>query len=506
MIWHIFKKDWKLEWMLAVLLALVQFVNTAVILKLGPFWDNNPSLRSLWQLLTLTTMVGIPFLIVAVVHQDAIPGARQDWLARPIQRKDLLLAKFLFILVAIHGPMLVTDLFRGLANGFAFGPSFAAAASRGLFVLLAFSVPLFAFASLTRNTMEAIAAGLFAFLCFAGLGMTVSRNFVTQFVGNSGLSWIEEAAMILVGLAGGGAVLGLQYFRRRTMIARVVASAAAALVGLCTFFPWNTAFAIQQHMSSNPGAASGVAVSFDPGMGRFKRPFDDEGRGDYVGVYLPLRFENLPAASALISDRAEVRLRDSSGASASLGFSPGVGFSTATTGEKTANYLLVNVPGDLYRRFRDQSGPLEIDLSLTLFRSTGVRTIPALNGSGRFPDLGNCITRLNAAESAIRVGCQPLEFAPSCFELRLQHVPSGRVNPPMFQCQGDYTPYFDAFWAAPFSARNVPFRDLSGLAKYPVDGPQLRESQVVIETYQPVDHFSRTVVIPSTHVKDWTAQ
>lgn len=504
MIWHIFKKDWKLEWRLAVLLASVQFANTALTLKLSPFGDN-PSLRSLWQLLTLAAIVGIPFLIAAVVHQDAVPGARQDWLARPIQRRDLLLAKLLFILVAIHGPMLLADLFRGLANGFAFGPSLAAAVSRGAFVFLAFSVPLFAFASLTKNTMEAIAAALFAFLCFAGFGMTVSRSLVRDVaVGASGLSWIEEVAMILVGLAGAAAVLGLQYFRRRTMIARVLASAAAVLAGLCIFFPWNAAFAIQQRMSPNPGAASAVAVTFDPGMGRLNPPFDDEGRSDYVAVPLPLRFENLPAGSALISDRFEVRLRDSSGVFTTLGFGPGL--STAATGEEPAAYLLVNVPGDLYQRIQDQSGPLEIDLSLTLFRSMGVRTLPALNGSAHFPDLGSCMTRLNAAQSAIRVGCMPLEFVPSCLELRLQHVPSGRVNPPMFQCQGDYAPFFDALFVGAPPSRTLPFRDLTGLAKYPVDGPQLSESQIVIEPYQPVDHFTRTVVIPSTRVKDWAAR
>jgi hypothetical protein len=51
-----------------------------------------------------------------------------------------------------------------------------------------------------------------------------------------------------------------------------------------------------------------------------------------------------------------------------------------------------------------------------------------------------------------------------------------------------------------------PFRDFSGLAKYPVDGSQLRESQVVIETYRPADHFTRTVTIPSILLKDWTVE
>ena len=51
--------------------------------------------------------------------------------------------------------------------------------------------------------------------------------------------------------------------------------------------------------------------------------------------------------------------------------------------------------------------------------------------------------------------------------------------------------------------RNLPFRDPTGLAHYPVDGSQLAESQVVLRTYQPQDHFTRRLVIPEIRLKDW---
>jgi hypothetical protein len=505
MIWHIFRKDWKLQWKFAAMIALLQFATAAVLIKLGPIVDN-PSLQTLWQLLTLATMVGIPFLIAAVVHQDAIPGARQDWLIRPIRRSDLLLAKFLFVLLAVHGPMLLADLIRGLAGGFSIRSSLAAAVSRGLFVLLSFSVPLFAFASLTKNAMEAIAGALIVFLSFAGFEMLVDQTLAGRMVvGSGGLSWIDGAAMTLAGLAGAAAVLSVQYFRRRTILARGLAAGAALLAMLCLFLPWNLAFAIQQRISPNPGAASAVAAYFDPEMGRF--PFYRGSNGDSVNVYLPLRFGNLPADSALISDRAEIWLRDASGASTRVGSRSGVSVRQETGVGKPAAYLQVNVPDDLYQRLQDQLGQLEIDLSLTLFRSAGSHAIPALNGRARFPELGGCVTRINAAETAVRVGCVPLEEMPACAGLRLEHIPSGQVNPPQFQCQaGSYAPYFDALLVTPPPTRNVPFRDLSGLAKFPVDGSQLDQSQIVIETYKEVDHFQRTVVIPSTRLKDWTAE
>jgi hypothetical protein len=51
--------------------------------------------------------------------------------------------------------------------------------------------------------------------------------------------------------------------------------------------------------------------------------------------------------------------------------------------------------------------------------------------------------------------------------------------------------------------RNLPFRDPSGLAQYPVDGSQIAESQVVVRSYQPQDHFTRRVEIPEIRLKDW---
>jgi hypothetical protein len=505
MIWHIFKKDWKLQWRFAVLMALAQLGNAALLVKLSPFQDS-ASLRALMPIMILTLMVGIPFLIVAVVHQDAIPGVQQDWLVRPIRRRDLLLAKFLFVLVAVHGPMLLADLFRGLADGFAFGPSLAAAGSHGLFVLAVFSIPLFAFASLTRNLIEATVAGLSVFLCCAGfqflLDQTVSRQLL---VAQSGLAWIPETAQHLVGLIGAGAVLACQYFRRRTNASRGLAAAAVAVVLLCAFVPWRSAFALEQRLSPDPSAGSAVAVTFDPGLGKGHRVTALGAIADREGIYLPLRFENLPSDSALISDRAEVHLKDASGTSALVG-SGTISVRQGTKGEVPATHLEVFVRGDIYRRIENQPGQLEIGLWLTLFRGTGARTLPALGGTAGIPDLGNCRTKINDTETGIRLGCVPLQEAPSCYWGRLQNIPNGNSNPASFECEGDYAPYFDELLILPPRARSFQFRDLSGLAKFPVDGSRLGNARIASEVYEPADHFRRTVTIPSTRLRDWTAE
>jgi len=108
---HIISKDWKLLWPLVVLVAVFQFLLGWLSFRWGYFGDDLTA-RALYPALNIAWYVGIVALIVAVVHQDAIPGISQDWLIRPIERGDLLGAKLLFVTATICVPMLVMDLRR----------------------------------------------------------------------------------------------------------------------------------------------------------------------------------------------------------------------------------------------------------------------------------------------------------------------------------------------------------------------------------------------------------
>jgi len=53
---------------------------------------------------------------------------------------------------------------------------------------------------------------------------------------------------------------------------------------------------------------------------------------------------------------------------------------------------------------------------------------------------------------------------------------------------------------------NLPFCDAAGLAHFPVDGPKLFQSHVIIRSYEPENHFVRSLVIPEIKLEDWEAQ
>src|SRR5439155_18610190 len=81
MVWHILKKDWRLLWKLVLAVGAVNVASAATHFMLDHF-GHNQALESLSQLFEPATLMARGLLTAAAVHQDAIPGLRQDWLVR----------------------------------------------------------------------------------------------------------------------------------------------------------------------------------------------------------------------------------------------------------------------------------------------------------------------------------------------------------------------------------------------------------------------------------------
>lgn len=105
MVWHIFKKDWKLMWKSATMVIALQLVFAFIQLRVV-FENGNDSLRELRQLVLIVWLIASVIWVVMLVHQDALPGTRQDWLTRPIRRTDVLLAKAMFAVLVVQGATL----------------------------------------------------------------------------------------------------------------------------------------------------------------------------------------------------------------------------------------------------------------------------------------------------------------------------------------------------------------------------------------------------------------
>jgi hypothetical protein len=521
-VWHILEKDWKLLWPLAVALALMQALVAVARFSAGIF-STIPSVP-----LAFGTILAAATVIALVVHQDPIPGARQDWLVRPIARRDLFLAKLLFVLALVQGPWFVTDLLQGLANGFPFAQSASAALACAVWVLLTLSLPVLAFAALTASMTETLvgAVGVLAMvIAFLIVPAVTGATIPTSLTGFAWVPSLVREALLLVASAG---VLVLQYGWRRTWAARALFSSALFLGFCAPYLPWRTTFRLEQLLTASSVADPGFAISFASSEGRFRpapgQRLDDVlekpgfGPADVAEenqrrraegartVFFPLRVSGLFPDSRLLADRSEVRIVSREGRLLYEG--KGNEFELRATSTEATVHQGVRVPGAVYGRLESEVLDVQLDYSLTIFRGDATYAVEARDGNQRMPGIGWCATRVNDAGTSILFRCLEPGERPSCIAVVLEHAPTRQRNPEVSLCAPDYSPYPGHTLPDALSrfGGTLPFYDPSGVIRYPVGGPQLSESHVIVTRFRPTEHVVRHVEIPSVRLRDWEAQ
>jgi hypothetical protein len=511
MIWNIFRKDWAQLWPLAAIVATVHLANAALWFVLGPFREPR-GLVIVAQVFSFVALLGNLALITSLVHQEVLPGVSQDWLIRPIRRRDLLLAKLLFLLVVVHGPMLLADVLHGTAAGFALPDALAAALSRNIFILLVFSLPVFAVATIT-TTLVQVGAVLMAiwFAVLIGVGLSIlARGGGTPPFAASGIQWMTPAFWSLLALSAAAAVIPVQYFRRATPRARWIVAGAVLVAPLLSLSTWASAFSVQQRLSSNPLLAQRIAIAFNPGL---RRATVEAGSASRNTVLLPLSISGLPPESFLMNDHTDIRLIGRDGAmlyrgrtTANIGYRDDLPVRT-TAGGAVVTHQRIEFPDKLSELVCTQPVRLEMEYSLTLFNIAAANTIRASNADGRFAAFGWCRTKLDDDGDDVELGCIKTGGAPACISVTLENPTNGMRNPENLSCDPDYAPYSVHIFPDSMSqfGGGIKFRDLQGLAKYPVDGSQLGEARVFLRSYRPAAHFTRRLVIPDVRLSDWKA-
>jgi len=517
MVWHILKKDLRLLWIFALTVGALQFASAAVRLRLDV--APSPQLGDIAPSLTVLTFIGMVVLTVSAMHQDAVPGVNQDWLARPIRRRDLILAKFLFVLLLVQGPPLIADLGMGLAHGFAFGESLAAALARNAALLCLFTLPAAMVGAITRSVTEFLLvtlAGLAAYLAIFGFGMLMLLRVKTS-LGGTGLVWITPATWYTLALVGAPVIVAIQYLRRRTTAVRGLVFAGGAVIILSAFMPWRLALAIQQRLAPQPGAADRIAVAFDPTARRFTLP-TGAAAGPGQVVYLPLRLTGIPSSAAVVLDRASVQIRDTGGTLIYEGRTnlSVDGFGSIQDaqfearqrlegGAAVALYQRIFLPGDVLARLASAPVYVDIDYSLTLFKPRAAYSLPAVDGHGPLGELGACSTQIDGEGDDVQLRCISTRGVPSCFTAYLENTTAGVRNPEVHACVPNYSPLHAQFWpdALTRSSGELPFYDRSGLTRYPIDGSKLAGSRFVVQTYAPRDHFARHIHVPEARLSDF---
>jgi hypothetical protein len=519
---NILKKDWRLLWPLIAALTVLQGLLAFARFRAGPFLNGLPTAP-----MSLLELLAVAIVIILVVQQDPIPGVRQDWLVRPIPRGDLFLAKLVFVVVLVQGPIFVTDLLQGLANGFSWGQSAGAAFAYAVRMLLTLSLPVLAFAALTGSVTETIVASLGVLAVIVAFLIVPRLAGASRLAAQIGFAWVPSLmreALLLVAAAG---VLILQYRWRRTWAARALFTAALAGGLSATFLPWQPTFRVEELLTASSRDDPGVVVAFAPRAGRFrpalgqslddvpeKPGIDPEGvaaenerrRAEGArSVFLPVHVSGLVPGSRLLADRSEVSVTGRDGRVEYHG--TGNELEVRATGTDATIHQGLRMPGAVYRRIKADALDVQLDYWFTLFRATATYDLPAQGGARRMPGIGWCATKVDDAGTWVDFRCLQPGERPSCLAVVLEHTPTQQRNPEVSLCVPDYTPYPghtlpDAL--SRFGGR-LPFFDPSGFARYRVGGPQLSEARVVVTAFQPAEHFVRRVIVPAVRLQDWEA-
>jgi hypothetical protein len=371
---HIFKKDVSyLRWDIGITLAATAvFTLTEIrhMAALGMF------LPVAWW-----------FLIARVIHAEALPSHRQFWLTRPYEWKSLLGAKLLFILVFVNLPLLTADAVIIHAVGFSVGREAAGLLWTQVLLLMAFVLPVTAFAALTSGLAELLLATLLVVIVivlwlFTSLWMHWGLSPWFE------LEWVRTYSFVTQ-LAGAAAIILVWQYARRNSFAtrRVAAAMVMVLLASNSLLPWAAAFALETHLSRRKAAPAAIRIDVDSGrkwLGHIYAAGQDQ-----MVVELPLQISGIPVGTELKPNGLTVTLRAADGEKwvvnqpppDSFDFKAGIPSLRATMG------------GAFYEKVKDQPLQFRGTLFFTLYGTKGSTPIQVNGRSVAVNRVGVCSAR-----------------------------------------------------------------------------------------------------------------
>jgi hypothetical protein len=246
-----------------------------------------------YDLVSGLLMVACWNLVIAMIHEDRVPGDRQYWLTRPISWKDLLGAKALFVAAFINLPILLCHTTALAAVGISPFEWLPAIFWRQVFFTAFYVLPVAALAAVTRNLGQAVMGAILILL-----PMFVLQQFAYSRGAWMRANWETMGAVALVLICGAGAILAMQYARRSTGLSRWIGLAAGLAAAGVTLVPVDQAFARRDR--------DAVRITFEPRGGRPVR-WEANGRGT-VALEIPVRVDGVSADQDFLKRGMTLRL------------------------------------------------------------------------------------------------------------------------------------------------------------------------------------------------------
>lgn len=484
---RIFRKDVTHLWPhITIVLLLVAAFAVSSVQSSEP--ENFPEmqLRFVVGLLAVLVPPAYAWLIVTLVHQEALPGDRQFWLTRPYNWKSLLAAKATFVVLFVCLTMVAKDCFIVSAQGFPIIANLPGLLLRQLAWSAWVVLPALAAAAVTRNLQETSMVGGTVALVY-GIQGTLARK-----PSWPGIEWVPDYFAMLVLLALPAAILLWQYGRRETTKARIAAACCAllVLVGI-PLLPGNLAFAVQ--ILARKPKVDLLQIQLTTDLARppsnVPTPVNTQ---DPVAIGLPLQLSGVPPGMTLMPDAASVTIVSGQHEIWSTGWQQ------TWYGGQPGKYQVqvFHIENRIYRSVENQPVTVKLSLGLTLLEDDQPIYVPAHQ-------------RVFSIDGSRCEDTSPRSYPPSiwCFSaLRAQPRTMVRLDAPgaagtnSQMGTSSYAPYQAILDLSPLAVTPLPVVpprssnvDWSAIWKRP-------DTRIVLTSQHPVAHFRRELEFPGVRL------
>jgi hypothetical protein len=320
------------------------------------------------------------YLVVRMIHAEAIPGDRQYWLTRPYRPMSLLGAKLLFIAAIVCLPLGMAQAAMAARMGFPLAGEIPGLLWSQVLFFFAAALPVAALAAVTEGLVPFVSAVLVLTIT-AVFGATTFHHTPPP------VEWIGDSIFGAATICISATVLLWQYRDRRTLFSRLCGTIAySAALAFYLFAPASLALNAQTWFSKNPGLASAVRVSVKPDPNRATAWSDTK----TARVPVPLTVGGISEGMEVRSDSLSISF-----AWPDRKWSPALNSGTTphepVNGEAALD-ALVHMSAGLYRA--ERTSPLTVRgfVYLTLFGEPERRMIPLKLGPMNAQDGLQCFS------------------------------------------------------------------------------------------------------------------
>lgn len=404
---HIFQKDVRRLW-IEILLAVVAAALFAWVTPrrwIGESMEVAMHFQLIGNLAGLLVPVSWGLLMARLIHGEVLVGDRQFWITRPYEWPKLLAAKALFIALFLYLPFLLMEvviLLEAGFNPFSYVPGLL---YRLLLISLVF-FPLIALATVTSNLARMVLTVLGVLVAF----IVVATTFAVRYNGSDGpvrfypdsLGGLASIAAVLLVC---GAVVVLQYARRRVLAARLLLGSTPFLVLLISSICNSNSAMNRVYPAAAPADASVIRmIAFDQDVaarkttGRWMHSdngaFSNVDRKKWAVIQVMLRASGAAAGDRWQLDAFRPTLTPANGVPLELDWQRGQNVIDDFDDPKIPHYRALDflMRRSDYERLKSSLLTLHLEFAFTQARPAWTQRFPLPEGRFMLPGFASCAT------------------------------------------------------------------------------------------------------------------